>query len=799
MTGKTARTSSQPPQPKPLRPATRLALLAGLALAAASATASGTAGVALARDTPPVADLTATIAPSSAESQALPVCRAPLPGHASCLAYELAPQPGSAPAAQLSSSARAHLLARERANSAALVPAGRASTPPLTRLTESAALGTPDTEPPQEPQPVTPADLHSAYELPDQPAEGSPQQTIALVDAYNDPHAEADLAVFDSHFGLPECTVDNGCFKQVNEDGETANLPFPKSEAALTTEEATCKRSRTHDETRAEREERETACREVEEAVGWGVEISTDIEVAHSVCQNCQIRLVEAATAEYSDLEAAERTAARPVAEGGEGASEISNSWGGEAPPSDSTAFEHPGIVVTASAGDLGYLNWTEAETAAADKRPYYSGADYPASSPHVVAVGGTKLTLTAGGARASETVWNEDPDPEGKDSGAGGGGCATSFKAPAWQSAVPDWPSVGCGTGSESKRAVADVAADGDPYSGVLVYDSGESKDYLLEIGGTSVASPIIAATFALAGGAHEVRYPAATLYSHLGSSSLYDVTSGGNGQCDDVYTAGCSGSMEPLSSTDCGAGVLICNAAAGYDGPTGVGTPSGIAAFQPGSEAQRAEEKRRAEEKLREEEKLRAEEKLREEEELREEARAALEQEERRDKEPATDEATQQGAGQQPAGGSHGTTGSSTAGTGDSSQKTATGGSAGASTGTGAKSSGSAAPTVRISKLALTANAIAAFRGGEAAISRVAFAFTLNAAAQLRATLTRQVRSDGRLRWAPEPDALQLAGHRGRNRFHLHGSAALAAGVYRLTLTPAHGRGRSLTFVLR
>jgi hypothetical protein len=792
MTGKTARTSSQPPQPKPLRPATRLALLAGLALAAASATASGTAGVALARGTQPVADV---IAPSSAESQALPVCSAPLPGHASCLAYELAPQPGSAPAARLSSSARAHLLARERANSAALAPAGRASAP-LARLAEGAALGTPDTEPPQEPQPVTPADLHSAYELPDQSAEGSPQQTIALVDAYNDPHAEADLATFDSHFGLPECTTADGCFKQVNQDGETANLPFPSSEAALAAQEAICKRSRTRDETRTEREERETACREVEEAVGWGVEISTDIEVAHSVCQNCQIRLVEAATAEYSDLEAAERTAARPVAEGGEGASEISNSWGGEAPPSDSTAFEHPGIVVTASAGDLGYLNWTEAETAAADKRSYYSGADYPASSPHVVAVGGTKLTLTAGGARASETVWNEDPDPEGKNSGAGGGGCATSFKAPAWQSAVPDWPSVGCGTGSESKRAVADVAADGDPYSGVLVYDSGESKSYLLEIGGTSVASPIIAATFALAGGAHEVRYPAATLYSHLGSSSLYDVTSGGNGQCDDVYTAGCSGSMEPLSSTDCGAGVLICNAAAGYDGPTGVGTPNGIAAFQPGSEAiQRAEEKRRAEEKLREEEKLRAEAKLREEEELREEARAALEQ----DKETALGEATQPGADQQPAGSAPGTTGSATAGAGENSQKAATGGSGGAATGTGAKSSGSAAPTIRISNLALTANAIAAFRRGEAAISRVAFAFTLNAAAQLHATLTRQVRTDGRLRWVPEPDALPLAGHRGRNRFHLHGSAALAPGVYRLTLTPAHGRGRSLTFVLR
>jgi hypothetical protein len=750
-----------------------LAAIGGAGLSASTAVAA------------PAAPAPALLPPPAPTHETLPVCRTPLPGSAGCLAYELTPSPGTSAAAKFSPRAQARARARERAAYPAGLPGARTATPQA-RL-EAAA------ESAQEPQPVTPADLHSAYDLPDQSLEGSPQQTIALVDAYNDPHAEADLGFFDSHFDLPECTLENGCFKQVNQNGETGNLPFPSSEAALKAEEAICKRSHTHGETRAEREEREAACSEVEEAVGWGVEISTDIEVAHSVCQNCDIRLVEAASAEYSDLETAERTAARPAAEGGEGATEISNSWGGEAPPSDSTAFEHPGIVVTASAGDLGYLNWTEAETAAAEKKSYYSGADYPASSPHVVAVGGTKLTLTTGGARESETVWNEDPDPEGKNSGAGGGGCASSFKAPAWQSAVPDWPAVGCGTAGEAKRAVADVAADGDPYSGVLVYDSGESTEYLLEIGGTSVASPIIAATFALAGGAHEVEYPAQTLYSHLGSSSLYDVTTGGNGQCDDTYTGACSGSMDPLSPTDCGAGVLICNAAAGYDGPTGVGTPIGIAAFQPGSEATQ-----RAEEKLHDEERLRAEEKLREEERLREEARTARELEERLDREKATEEETQQSAGQQSTAGSHGTTNPSTTGTDGSSQKTAAGGSGGASKNTSAESSGSTVSVLRISNLTLTANAVAAFHRGEPAISRVAFGFEVNAAARLHATLTRQVRIDGRPRWISEPDTLALAAHRGRNRFHLNGSTALAAGRYRLTLTPPHGRGQSLTFVL-
>ena len=533
-------------------------------------------------------------------------------------------------------------------------------------------------------------------------------------------------------------------------------------------------------ETRTEREERETACREVEEAVGWGVEISTDIEVAHSVCQNCQIRLVEAATAEYSDLEAAERTAARPVAEGGEGASEISNSWGGEAPPSDSTAFEHPGIVITASAGDLGYLNWTEAETAAADKRSYYSGADYPASSPHVVAVGGTKLTLTAGGARASETVWNEDPDPEGKNSGAGGGGCATSFKAPAWQSAVPDWPSVGCGTGSESKRAVADVAADGDPYSGVLVYDSGESKNYLLEIGGTSVASPIIAATFALAGGAHEVEIPGrdTLLAPRLGLAVRR------HQRRQRAVRRRLHRGLQRLDGTalipDCGTGVLICNAAAGYDGPTGVGTPNGIAAFQPGSEAiQRAEEKRRAEEKLHEEEKLHAEEKLREEEELREEARAALEQEERRDKEPAptkprSGRGQQPGAGQ-PAGGSHGTTGSSTPGTGDSSEKNRDRRRLDRHGRQVERLRRAHHPHLEPRAHHQRDRGIPPRRGDD-------LAGRVRLHAQRGGPAARDAHAAGPHRRAPalgpEPDALPLAGHRGRNRFHLHGSAALAPG---------------------
>jgi hypothetical protein len=77
--------------------------------------------------------------------------------------------------------------------------------------------------------------------------------------------------------------------------------------------------------------------------------------------------------------------------------------------------------------------------------------------------------------------------------------------------------------------------------------------------VGGTSLASPIVASMFALAGGSHGVEYPAKTLYSHLGSTGLYDVTEGGNGKCDDDYSSGCSGSMSPLSVTDCGQGGVV------------------------------------------------------------------------------------------------------------------------------------------------------------------------------------------------------------------------------------------------
>ncbi len=455
------------------------------------------------------------------------VCANAARGRGGCLALQLVPRTAAA---------------RERRH-----PLGFTRSAPLTAPSPGAgAFG------------LRPQDLHTAYDL---PTSASSAQTVALVDAYNDPTAEADLKAYDEEFALPACTAGNGCFKQVNENGETGNPPFPKTTKEL---ESARKGSR-------------SARKEAEEATGWGLEISLDIEVAHATCESCEVLLVESNSSTYEDLETAEKSAAVL------GAGEVSNSWAGpevgETPELESASpFNHKGIVITSAAGDDGYLNWDAEE---ASERGYVG---FPASSPHVVAVGGTRLGLGAGSAWAGETVWNGD--------GATGGGCSVVFTAQPWQQSLSNWSGVGCG----AKRAVADVSADADPYTGLAVHDTSPECEYSYEeakvkhvlywctIGGTSVASPLIASTFALAGGAGGVEYPAKTLYENEVKSpgSLHDVTTGSNGECTKPFTeTGLSGCTTAEEAKSC-ASKAICVAGTGYDGPTGVGTPDGITAFK-------------------------------------------------------------------------------------------------------------------------------------------------------------------------------------------------------------------------
>jgi hypothetical protein len=612
-----------------------------------------------------VATAQASTAPTVGTAR--PVCAAPTPGRASCLAMRLTTTPEK-------------------------------SSPLRTSL--------------------TPEELHSAYAF---PTTASEPQTIAIVDAYDDPHAEADLGVYDSQFGLPPCTQANGCFTKVNQEGQSALASLPATNGE------------------------------------WSVEISTDIEMAHAICQNCHILLVEAETETFPDLGAAEDTAAaliQTASKPGALEGEISNSWGGEVLGGDSAAFEHPGIVITASAGDSGYLNWDESDLT--EEEGYFEGTDYPASSPHVVAVGGTSLTLGRHGEWAGEAVWNNHE-------GSGGGGCA-AFAAPEWQPLAAGWSTVGCGT----HRAVADIAADANPSTGVAVYDSvpepegkaAEPAPEWTQIGGTSVASPIIASAFALAGGAHGVPYPAATLYAHAGSTALHDITVGGNGKCDDVYSGSCSGSL--ISPLDCGASSTICNAASGYDGPTGVGTPIGLAAFQPVSGEVGGSGSGSG-----------------------------------GNGNGNGGNGNGSGAGGQEGGSSPGGGGSSTPGSGGG---TASPGQTGAAPGSSSPNSSKSASggPARVSHLSLTLNALAALNRKHPRASALAFTFTLSAAAKVQVTLARWTRVRGHWRWVTLPGPFTINAGSGANHGRLGTQRRLTSGRYRLTLAPAHGIAGSIAVVI-
>ncbi|GKQ36927.1 S53 family peptidase [Streptomyces sp. A012304] len=331
-----------------------------------------------------------------------------------------------------------------------------------------------------------PSDLQDAYGLTSAAATAGSGETIAIVDAYDDPNAESDLATYRAHYGLSACTTANGCFKKVGQTGSTASLPAPDS--------------------------------------GWAGEISLDLDMASAICPNCGILLVEAKSASMANLGTAVNEAVKL------GAKYVSNSYGGSESPSDSTYdssyFNHPGVAITVSAGDEGY------------------GAEYPAASRYVTAVGGTRLAASSTSRGWTESVWNTS-GTEGT-----GSGCSAYDTKPTWQT------DTGC-----AKRTIADVSAVADPATGVSVYDTyGSDGTGWNTFGGTSASAPIIAAVYALAGTPGSGDYPARYPYAAAGTAALNDVTSGSNGSCSTSY---------------------LCTARSGYDGPTGWGTPQGTAAF--------------------------------------------------------------------------------------------------------------------------------------------------------------------------------------------------------------------------
>jgi hypothetical protein len=322
-----------------------------------------------------------------------------------------------------------------------------------------------------------PANLESAYKLTRASDIRGLGETVAVVDAYKDPNAARDLAVYRNAWKLPACdnAAGAGCVTVVNERGTSHRLPT------------------------------------VDPTGGWELEESLDMDMVSAICPNCHILLVEARSPMLADLGKAEDTAVRL------GAKFVSDSWGGAGDVTLNHYFNHPGVAITVAAGDDGL------------------GTYYPASTQFVTSVGGTTLVRAKRTARGwSDRVWSAQP---GLPDGATTSGCSFDPNAgakPSWQT-VDNNAAHGC-----RNRTDNDVAAVADPNTPVWSYDSYPYRGKHLgwnPVGGTSAASPIIAGIYALAGTPRPGTYPASYLYQPGHAAELFKVTKGSNGYCAPVY----------------------------------------------------------------------------------------------------------------------------------------------------------------------------------------------------------------------------------------------------------------------
>jgi hypothetical protein len=345
------------------------------------------------------------------------------------------------------------------------------------------ATGTP-------PAGYTPSQIRHAYGFDRVPYDGS-GQTIAIVDAYDHPSIDSNLATFDQTFGIPAPPS----FRKVDQYGFT-HYPNPDP--------------------------------------GWACEIALDVEWAHAIAPGANILLVEAYSAGLSDfLTAVNYARSQP------GVVVVSMSWGmGEFSsetifdPTFTTPAGHiggsglpGGVTFVASSGDSGALN----------------GPSWPAISSHVLAVGGTSLTLDSQGNYGSETGWSySSADPVH----ASGGGYSQYLTEPSYQTGVQ----------STGRRSNPDVAYDGDPQTPFRIYTTVGGNGWL-GLAGTSAGAPQWAALFALVdqeaaqvglGSFDGSSYILPRLYN-VGPTSIHDILIGYNG-----YYAG-----------------------PGYDLVTGIGTP--------------------------------------------------------------------------------------------------------------------------------------------------------------------------------------------------------------------------------
>lgn len=294
--------------------------------------------------------------------------------------------------------------------------------------------------------------------------------TIAIIDVGADATIESDLAAFDKQFNLPACTTANKCFEKHMMDSTAKDR-------------------------------------------GWSLETALDVEWAHAIAPNAKILLVEAKTESGTNLlNAVDYARARSDVVA------VSMSWGGNESADEASLDSHftsrYGASFFASSGDEG------------------AGAEWPASSPNVIAVGGTHLNITKSGALSSETAWS-----------GSGGGISKYEPAPAYQTSY----SI---TRAKGKRSIPDVSYNADPDSGFSVYRGGTRPGWYV-IGGTSAGAPQWAAIHSLGLSAtNKNLYKDKAVPNN--ASYFRDIKTGTNGTCG-----------------------YYCTTRANYDYVTGLGSP--------------------------------------------------------------------------------------------------------------------------------------------------------------------------------------------------------------------------------
>ncbi|MGC9220770.1 MAG: hypothetical protein ACP5H2_05375 [Solirubrobacteraceae bacterium] len=374
----------------------------------------------------------------------------------------------------------------------------------------------------------TPAYLQWAYDLTGLSETSGTGDTVAIVDAYDDPDALPDLATFRQQYGLWPCTdtatvsacqtaiSSNGVFEQYNQDG--ALIDQSGSGVAPATDSTG----------------------------GWETEESLDVDSVSSLCPNCTLVLVEADSSSDSDLSTAVNDAYTL------GAQQVSMSWGDNYNEGcDKVTWWAAGQASVAAAGDSGYQGVSTNYGGSCSATPASGSVSYPAADNQVTAVGGTSLTTSDTPRGFTESVWNDGYVSSAGSYYATQSGCDTSQLTPVYQAGI---------TTDCSGRAYNDIAADADPLTGLDVYDTfGGSAgcSTWCVVGGTSMATPLTAAYEALAG----VTPTDSPAWAYSDAADLNDITTG----TDDTNNT-C-----PRSE------LVICQAQTGWDGPTGNGSLSG------------------------------------------------------------------------------------------------------------------------------------------------------------------------------------------------------------------------------